>query len=126
MYPYIAPAAGVLTGQYAYESAALPVARYIRWYVSPSGVGAWRLTFRLWLSLNYSGNARRAMQTAQARARAAAAARARAVAAPQPVAQAAKIGAPQRAGAARPPGRAHTQASVATSQTPAMLWRPPS
>ena len=65
--PYLSPAAiGVTTGVFRSASADPPVARYIRWYASAQAAGAWRLTFRLWLSLNYGSVARRATTAAHA------------------------------------------------------------
>jgi hypothetical protein len=53
------PTVGVAVNVVRYESAANPLARYVRWRVVGTGSGYFSMTFRIWLALNESGNARR-------------------------------------------------------------------
>jgi hypothetical protein len=54
------PTVGVAVNVVRYESAANPLARYVRWRVVGTGSGYFSMTFRIWLALNESGKARRA------------------------------------------------------------------
>jgi hypothetical protein len=53
------PTVGVAVNVVRYESATNPLARYVRWRVVGTGSGDFSMTFRIWLALNESGNARR-------------------------------------------------------------------
>jgi hypothetical protein len=52
------PTVGVTVNVVRYETAAYPLSRYVRWIVVGNGTGYFSMTFRIWLALNESGNAR--------------------------------------------------------------------
>jgi hypothetical protein len=45
---------GVNTYIYRYATAALPIARYLRWQIGTGAIGAWNCTFRIWLAATMS------------------------------------------------------------------------